>query len=51
MWYAKRLSDGKEFLATSIYVYKNNGSSGINGVSFDGEKAELEDGTFELYRK
>ena len=51
MWYAKRLSDGKEFLATSIYVYKTTGVSGVNGVASDGEKVELEDGTFDFYRR
>ena len=51
MWYAKRLSDGKEFLATSLYTYRNTGASGVNGVAKDGEKTELLDGTFEFYRR
>jgi hypothetical protein len=51
MWYVKRISDGKEFLACSMFINRHTGDSEINGVSNDGEKAELPDGSFELYKR
>lgn len=51
MWYVRRLSDGKEFLAYSITINRETGYSGIFGVAYDGEKAELPDGTFDLYKR
>jgi len=51
MLYARRLSDGKEFLVTSGFVIRGQGSKGgVNGVSED-ENVSLHDGTYELFRK
>ena len=51
MLYAKRLSDGMEFLVTSVFTYRGQGTKGgVNGVH-KGEKVSLDDGTFELFRK
>jgi len=50
--YAKRLSDGKEFLVTSGFLIRGQGNKGgVNGVCKDGEKVALNNGTFTLFRK
>jgi hypothetical protein len=51
MWYVRRLSDGKEFLACSMTINRETGYSGVFRVACDGEKAELPDGTFDLYKR
>jgi hypothetical protein len=51
MWYARRRSDNKEFLACSIFINRKTGESGINGTAADGERASLPDGTYCFYRR
>ncbi|WP_310877116.1 hypothetical protein [Priestia megaterium] len=49
--YAERLKDSKEFFVSSAYYNNETGIGGVNGIAKDGEKAALNDGTFNLYRK